>query len=158
MYLYQYVLLTGFTCLLLFKRTRLASFAFLSGWFVYLMFFYGLDSVYKYGACSTIEVAIAYVLNNRFRFVAYLGYSLLFVNLYGMFIYLNNHSAYYYDGIYALISITQFLFIMIRVIPSNGIYRLPSKHFMVRLIDFDSCRTYDRMWAPDGPDHPTGWG
>ena len=96
-------------------------------------------------SCGTIEVAIAYSLNRRYRVVAYLGYALLFVNIYGLLLFKNGVGPMSYDVIYAIISVTQFIFLLMRAIP-NGLNRLPSKHFVVRAVNFDSRGAYDRMY------------
>ncbi len=145
MYLYQYALLAGFTCLLFKSNTRFAASVFLLGWFVYLTLFIDAGSSYKYMACATIEAAIAYVLNSRYRVVAYLGYSLIFVNMYGLILIKINSYPLSYDIVYAIISVTQFLFLLMRAIP-NGLNRLHRKHFVVRAVNFDSRGAYDRMY------------
>lgn len=144
MYFYQYALLAGFTCLLFSNSTRFASFVFICGWVVYLI---ATDSNYPatyYAISATIEAAIAYALNHRFRVVSWLGYSLILVNAYGLLLFKINAEPWSYDLIYALVAITQFLFLLARAMP-NGIHRLPFKRFMVRAVSLDSCGAYDRM-------------
>jgi len=96
-------------------------------------------------ASGTIEAAIAYLLNKRYRVIAYLGYLLIFVNFYGLILYNNKIGPLSYDVIYAIISVTQFIFLLARLIP-NGLNRLPAKHFVVRAVNFDSRGAYDRMY------------
>lgn len=140
MYFYQHVLLAGFVCLLLNRKTRVASASFLLGWVIYLFFVIDVATSYKYISCATIEMAIAYYLNKEYRVVAYLGYSLILVNIYGLILYKNGIGPITYDVTYAIISITQFMFLLARAIP-NGINRLPDEHYMVRLVNFDSRQT-----------------
>lgn len=96
-------------------------------------------------SAGTIEAVIAYILNKRYRVIAYLGYLLIFVNFYGLMLYKNGIGPLSYDVIYALISVTQFLFLLARAVP-NGINRLHTQHFMVRAVNFDSRGSYDRMY------------
>ncbi len=145
MYFYQYVLLAGLTCLLFNKNTRFSASVFIFGWAVYLLWFIDAPSTYKYAACGTIEFCIAYALNKRHRVVAWLGYTLILVNIYGLILIKIKYGPMSYDIIYAIISITQFLFLLMRAIP-NGITRLHTKHFMVRVANFDSRSSYDRMY------------
>lgn len=145
MYFYQYILLAGFVCLLLNDRTRFASSVFLAGWAVYTISTLSASTAFYYMAAGTIEAAIAYTLNRRYRVIAYLGYLLIFVNFYGLMLYKNGIGPLSYDVTYAIISITQFLFLLARVLP-NGLNRLPAKHFMVRAVNFDSRGAYGRMY------------
>ena len=137
MYLYQYILLAGFTCLLFSKEVRFASVIFLTGWAVYLVYFIDAPSNYKYVACGAIELSIAYILNRSYRIVAYIGYSLILVNIYGLLLIVNKLPPASYDIIYALLSVTQFLILIIRA-NLNGILRLSEQYWLVRLINFDS--------------------
>ena len=145
MYLYQYILLAGFACLLFNPKTRFASLIFLSGWVVYTASTLSVSTAYYYMSAGTIEASIAYLLNKRYRAIAYLGYSLIFVNFYGLMLYSNKVGPLSYDVIYAIISITQFLFLLARALP-NGINRLPAKHPLVRAVNFDSRKAYDIMY------------
>ena len=144
MYTYNYILLAGFICLLFNKNTRFAAFVFLAGWALYLLLTIGASASFYYVASATIEVSIAYILNTKYRAVSYLGYSLILVNMYGLFLYKNGIGPISYDAAYALISITQFMFLLARAI-LNGI-RLPTKHFMVRAVNFDSRGAYGIMY------------
>jgi len=144
MYPYQYVLLAGFVCLLLNKETRFAASVFLLGWAAYLLFFIDASSTYKYIACAAIETSIAYSINNRYRVVSYLGYSLIFVNIYGLMLIRGKVDPVSYDVIYGLISVAQFLFLLMRAIP-NGISRLHNEHIIVRLVNFDGSQARDIM-------------
>jgi len=145
MYTYNYILLAGFVCLLFNSRTRFASSIFLAGWAIYLLSTFNASTAFYYMASGTIEAAIAYTLNKRYRAIACLGYLLILVNFYGLMLYKSGVSPLTYDVIYAIISITQFLFLLMRAIP-NGLNRLPAKHFMVRAVNFDSRGAYGRMY------------
>jgi hypothetical protein len=144
-YFYQYILLAGFVCLLFNSRTRFASVVFLLGWAVYTISTLSVSTAFYYISAGTIEAAIAYTLNKRYRVIAYLGYSLIFVNFYGLMLYKNGISPVSYDTIYAVISVTQLLFLLMRAIP-NGLNRLSPKHFVVRAVNFDSRGAYARMY------------
>ena len=144
MYIYQYLLFAGFLLLLTSNMTRDAALIFLVGWVVYLVVTIGASNSVYFVASGTIETAIAFYLNKRYRLVSYLGYSLLLVNVFGYFLYVNGISRGLYDLVYAIISVTQFLFLLARAIP-NGLNRLHRKHFVVRAINFDSRGAYDRM-------------
>lgn len=139
------MLLAGFVCLLFDSKTRFAASVFLLGWAVYLVVFIDATSTYKYIACATIEASIAFALNKRHVIVAYLGYSLIFVNIYGLALINNKVGPISYDVIYAIISVTQFMFLLARAVP-NGINRLPAKHCLVRLVNFDSRQTRGIMY------------
>ena len=145
MYFYQYILLAGLVCLLFNKNTRIAASIFLAGWVVYLFIFIDSSSSIKYMACGTIEFSIAYALNKRYRAIAYLGYSLIFVNMYGLVLIKVKSEPITYDVIYAIISVIQFLFLLMRALP-NGLNRLHTQHFMVRAVNFDSRGAYDIMY------------
>ena len=145
MYFYQYILLAGFVCLLFNKETRFPASVFLCGWVIYTLSTLSVSTAFYYISAATIEAAIAYSLNKRHRAVAYLGYLLIFVNIYGLMLYRNKIGPLSYDVIYAIISVTQFLFLLVRAIP-NGLNRLPAKHFVVRAVNFDSRGAYGRMY------------
>jgi hypothetical protein len=136
MYFYQYILLAGFTCLLFNKETRFASVVFLLSWVVYLLLFIDATVSYKYIACATLELSIAYLLNNRFRLVSYIGYFLIFVNIFGLMLYKNKLDPMPYDFIYAILSVTQLILLILRV-NLNGLHRLHPEHIMVRIANFD---------------------
>lgn len=129
--------MAGFVCLLFNKETRIAGSVFIAGWAIYTVTTLNAGTAFYYMSAATIEAGIAYVLNKRHRAVAYLGYSLILVNIYGLLLYKLRISPISYDIIYAVISITQFLLLLSRL-ALNGINRLPPEHFMVRLVDFDS--------------------
>lgn len=118
---------------------------FLVGWAIYLTLVIDVDTSIKYAACATIEAIIAYILNCKYRVVAWLGYSLIFINAYGLLLFKLGYSPFSYDLAYAVISIAQILFLLARAMP-NGIHRLPFKRFMVRAVSLDSCGAYDRMY------------
>ena len=145
MFLYQYILLAGFTCLLFNKDSRFASAVFLSGWAVYLLFVIDDGSATYYAASATIEMCIAYALNKRFRVISWAGYSLMILNLYGLFVHYNDAGRVIYINTYMAIAIFQLLILIIRT-NRNGIGRLHTKHFVVRAVNFDSRGSYDRMY------------
>ena len=143
MYFYQYILLAGFACLLFNKNTRFASGVFLLGWIIYFITTFGAEYEFYFLASATIETVIAVTLNNRYRLVSYLGYSLLLLNIIGLLLHVCD-IRFYYDFAYALISCAQFSLLLLRIIP-NGICRLHNEHFMVRVINYDSRGSYARM-------------
>ena len=144
MYFYQYILLAGFTCLLFNREVRFAASVFLSGWLIYLVVTIDIPYALYFCASATIETAIAGILNARYRLISYLGYSLILVNFAGLLLHINGIKVYY-DFVYAIISITQFLLLLARAIP-NGVGRLHIKHLVVRAVNFDSRGAYDRMY------------
>jgi hypothetical protein len=144
-FLYQYILLAGFVCLLSRRNTKLAAATFLTAWAVYILITLDASATFYYGAAATIELTVAYLLNKRYRVVSWLGYSLILVNIYGLILYRNGIGPITYDVIYAIISVTQFLFLLVRVAP-NGLNRLHPQHFVVRAVNFDSRGAYDRMY------------
>ena len=137
--------MAGFVCLIFSRQTRFASTTFLSAWVIYLLVTIDVSATFYYGASATIELTVAYLLNKRYRAVSWLGYSLILVNVYGLILYMNGADPLSYDVIYAIISVTQFLFLLARALP-NGLNRLHTQHFMVRAVNFDSRGTYDRMY------------
>lgn len=145
MYLFNYILLAGFVCLLFIKDTRFAASVFLGGWAVYIYAVLGLSEVNYYALSGTIECAIAYSLNKKHRLVSYLGYSLVVYNFVGFLVHSVNTEYPYYDIGYAIISVTQFLFLLARALP-NGLNRLPAKHPLVRVVNFDSRKAYGIMY------------
>ena len=114
-----------------------ASIVFLTGWSVYMAVTLGADTSYYYAASAAIELSIGYILNDKYRLVAYINYTLIFVNIYGLLLFKMKVSPISYDIIYALLSVTQFLILIIRA-NLNGIYRLPEQCWLVRLLYFDS--------------------
>ncbi|WP_287199189.1 hypothetical protein [Pseudoalteromonas sp.] len=74
-----------------------------------------------------------------------MGYSLVVYNFLGFIVHSVNTEYPYYDIGYAIISVTQFLFLLARALP-NGLNRLPAKHPLVRAVNFDSRKAYDRMY------------
>ena len=145
MHLYQYILLAGFFCLLFNKETRFASVVFIAGWFVYLYLAIGVNEVYYYGLSASIELAIAFSLNRVYRIVSYIGYTLIIVNFIGFSVHSIGTDYPYFDVVYAILSSMQLIMLILRANP-NGIYRLSHEHPMVRLVNFDSRGTYDRMY------------
>ncbi len=146
MYLYQYILLAGFSCLFFRRETRYSAAAFLIGWFVYIALILGLSEINYYALSATVELCIAYALNKRHRIVSYIGYSLVLFNCAGFlshWLYINFVG---FDLIYALLSTTQFLFLLARATP-NGIGKLHSKHIVVRCLNYDSGQAYDKMYT-----------
>ena len=137
--------MAGFVCLLFLKSTRFPASVFLAGWIVYVLSTINASTAFYYVSAGSIEVAIGYTLNRRYRIVALLGYSLIIVNIYGLLLYKNGIGPITYDVAYAVISVTQFLLLLARVIP-DGISRRYTKHFVVRAINFDSRGAYDRMY------------
>ncbi len=144
MYPYNYILLAGFTCLFFNVKTKEAATTFLIGWGVYLVAVYGTDFRYYFLLSATIELAIAYKLNSRYRVISYISYSLILVNIFGLILHINGIK-WHYDFVYALLSIIQFLFLLARVIP-DGISELHSKHIVVRCLNYDSGQAYGKMY------------
>jgi hypothetical protein len=134
----------GFACLYFNKDTRFASGVFLLGWAFYLLSTIGMEYKFYFLASATIETVIAVLLNQRYRLISYLGYSLLLLNIIGLMLHVNDVK-FYYDFSYALISTTQFLLLLARAFP-DGVNRLHPKHFMVRVINFDSRGAHNRMY------------
>lgn len=132
--------MAGFACLLFNKNTFFASSMFICGWIMYFPLTTGQDASYYYAASAGIELSIGYILNNKYRLVAYINYTLIFVNIYGLLLFKMKVSPISYDIIYALLSVTQFLILIIRA-NLNGIYRLPEQCWLVRLLYFDSRQT-----------------
>jgi len=145
MYFYQYALLAGFTCLLFSRKTRFAASVFLLGWIIYLSVIFDFSGSTYYAASATIEMCIGYALNKRFRLVSLLNYCLMSLNIYGFMVHMDDAGRDIYIYLYAIISITQFLFLLARALP-NGINRLPAKHPVVRAVNFDSRKAHDIMY------------
>ena len=145
MYTYQYILLAAFCGLYFNKKTKLASELFLFGWAFYFMFTIELPAVHYYWVTATIEAAIGFALNHRYRLISYLNYSLILVNMLGIVLYKNGFQATYYDIIYAFISIAQVLLLITRAINYGG-GRFYFKRFMDSLVDFDSRKARDTMY------------
>lgn len=145
MYIYQYVLMAAFCGLLFKKETRFASIVFLFGWSIYYVITLDLDAVYYYAASATIETAIGFTLNKRYRLVSYLGYSLIIVNLYGFYLYENKIQPQSYDIIYAMISTLQILILITRGFV-NGNYRTTFEYWLVCIADFDSRQARGTMY------------
>ncbi len=145
MYLYQYILLVGFVGLFFNIKTKEAAKTFFIGWGVYLVAVYGTDFRYYFLLSATIELVIAYRLNTRYRVVSYISYSLMLVNVFGLILHINGIK-WYYDFVYALLSMIQFLLLLARTIP-NGICRLHGKCFMVRCLNYDRGESYGKMYT-----------
>ncbi len=145
MYLYQYILLVGFVGLFFNVKAKEAATVFLIGWGVYAVAVCGTDFRYYFLLSATIELAIAYKLNSRYRVISYISYSLILVNIFGLILHINGIK-WHYDFVYALLSIIQFLFLLARATP-NGIGKLHSKHIVVRCLNYDSGQAYDKMYT-----------
>lgn len=137
MYLYQYALLAGFVCLLFNKEARFAAVVFIFAWSIYLLDVISMNATTYYAATATIEMCIGFILNPRFRVVSILSYMLMLLNIYGLMFHYDDMGRAVYINLYAIISVTQFLFLLTRAIP-NGISRLPDEHWLVRCVDYDS--------------------
>jgi hypothetical protein len=144
MYTYQYAILAGITCLYFNNNTKYASSVFLLGWAFYLLLTIGIEYNFYFVVCATIETAIAVLLNQRYRLISYLGYSLLLLNIIGLILHVNG-VRFYYDFAYALISVTQFMLLLARAFP-DGVNRLHTKSFVVRAVNFDSRGAHNRMY------------
>ena len=143
MYIYQYLLMAGYTCLFFNARTKEASCAFLSGWLAYLFFVYGCGVSYYFVLSAFIEFCIAYKLNRNYRLVSYIGYSLIIVNLVGLVMNINGVK-FVYDFTYTVLSLIQFLILIGRVL-IDGNNRVDNERFIFRAINFDSRKTYVTM-------------
>jgi hypothetical protein len=144
MYFYQYILIVGFLYLFTFKGLKVPAICFLFGWSVYSYAVIGNDEVNYYALSATIEFTIAFILNSRYRFVSYIGYWLVLLNFFGFVVHDIKTDYPYYDIVYAVSSIIQFLLLLART-AFNGLTRLHRKHFVVRAVNFDSRGAYDRM-------------
>ena len=136
--------MTGFTCLLLNKKTRFASSVFLAGWAVYLLVTVGASTATYYIASAAIETSIAIILNDRHKYVAYLGYSLIAVNIYGLLVHADAGGRNLYIIIYAAISITQFILLLSWLLP-DGIRGLRIQRSNVRGHNYDCGEACDIM-------------
>tara|TARA_R110000851_G_scaffold85201_2_gene185394 strand:+ start:120 stop:533 length:414 start_codon:yes stop_codon:yes gene_type:complete len=136
MFIYQYVLLLGFAGLYFNKETKLASTAFLLGWSVYLIAVLGSNFEQYFILSAAIELCIAYSLNKKYKYVAYVSYFLILVNVAGLIMHINGIKNYYND-IYAALSIYQFSLLLIKLVP-DGIRRC-----CIQCITF-CTRNYDR--------------
>ena len=145
MFLYQYILLAGFVCLLFNEKTRFASAVFLTGWVVYLLVTIGASTAFYYIASASIETAIATALNNKHKYISYLGYSLIAVNIYGLSVHLDIDGRNNYIVIYAVVSIAQFILLLTRLIP-DGIRRLCIQRITLRYRNFDGSKTCAKMY------------
>ncbi len=145
MFLYQYILLAGFSCLLLNRKTRFAAATFLLGWVFYIVTTIGVDETRYYAMSAVIETTIAIVLNRNYRYVAYLGYSLILLNIYGLSVHTNTDGKNNYIVIYAVVSITQFILITSRLIP-DGICRILNQRFFIRNINYDCRKTCVKVY------------
>ena len=143
--------MAGFLCLFFVPECRQASTAFLIGWAVYLSLYLNIDIAYYYYALSaTIEFCIAIYLLNRYSLLAYIGFFLVSVNVYGLFLYMLHVSPLSYDVIYAIASILQFILLASRS-AQHGVIRLCVKRVMVFAFNFDggeSCGIIQKETNP----------
>ncbi len=143
MYLYQYILMAGYTCLFFNDKTKEAATAFILGWCVYIGFVYGCGVTYYFALSAIIETAIAYKLNKRYRLVSYISYSLILVNMVGLIMNLYGVK-FVYDVVYAILAVAQFILLLARMV-FDGSGRANYKWFIVRCVNFDSRKTYATM-------------
>ena len=143
MYLYQYFILTALCGLYFNSKTSEAAITFLFGWYFYVTVTMYLNTEYYYAVTALVELLIGYKINKNFRLVSYLCYSLIIVNLFGLFLFKNGLQPLYYDIIYAIISIFQILLLITRV--RNGRSRIRFQRLMDALVDFDSRKARDTM-------------
>jgi len=151
MFLYQYILLAGFSCLLLNRRTRFAAFTFLVGWSVYTVTTLGADYTQYYVSAAIIETTIAVVLNERHKYIAYLGYSLIPLNIYGLLVHSDPDGRSIYILIYAAVSIIQFIILFCRLIP-DGIRRYIKQRFTICHHNYDCVKTCAKVYG-NTPSH-----
>lgn len=142
MYIYQYICLAVFGCLLFNKTLRFPAIVFLLGWCFYFIYL-GIKppkDPYYYLVAATIETTIAYLLNNKFRLVSYLGYSLILVNIFGYCLFINEMKPTLYDIIYSIITVSQVLLLISRGLLDgiNGSYKYG---WAIRFVNFDSFQS-----------------
>ncbi len=152
MYLYQYILMAGYTCLFFNTKTKEAATAFILGWSVYCVFVYGCGVAYYFALSAMIETAIAYSLNKRYRLVSYISYSLILVNMAGLIMELYGIKLVY-DVVYAILAVAQFLLLLARMV-LDGNDRANYKWFIVRCVNFDSRKTYATLHKNQSNEKP----
>lgn len=143
MYTYQYLILAALCGLYFNNQTSKAAETLLLAWAFYIAVTMHLSTEYYYAATAFVELLIGYKLNQKYRLVSYMSYSLILVNLLGLMLFKNGLQPTSYDIIYAIISIAQILLLMIRV--SYGRNRIPFQRLMDNLVSFDSRKARDTM-------------
>ena len=144
MYLYQYIILIILFTLLFNIKVRGASFVLLTSFFVYYVFVLDLPGEYYYVSAALIELVKGYMLNKRFRVVAYLSYLLIVINFFGWAMYESNAEPYIYDILCSIIAVIQVLTLITRGL-IHGSDRPHSHNPLVLLVDFDSRQSCDKM-------------
>ena len=133
--------MAGLLCLFFDSECRQASTAFLIGWAVYLSLYLNIDIAYYYYALSaTIELSISLYLINKYKWLSYIGFFLVALNIYGIFLYVLHVSPLSYDVIYAIASILQFILLASRS-AQHGVIRLCVKRVMVFAFNFDGGKS-----------------
>jgi len=127
------------------------------GWcfYIYFLLFVDVNYSWYYALSATIELSIGVILSAKYRLVSYLNYSLIIVNLFGLYLYKNNIPPLSYDIIYAVISIIQVLILIARGAIHGG-NRYYHEAALVFIVDFDSRQTRDILhkYQPTKKNYP----
>ena len=145
MYIYQYVFVVVFICLVFNKSTRFASLVFLCSYVFYYSLILDLSGNSYYHACAAMELVKGYVLNGRYLAISLLSYSLILINFIGFIMFEFYIEPLVYDIVCAIVLTLQILILSTRLL-SNGIYRNAIPQLMVRIVNFDCSQSRVRMF------------
>ncbi len=135
----QIIVVASFVALLSVKASRSGAFTMLIASMVYYPFIADLPAIYYYSCAATLNLFVGLILHRKYKYAALCGYALVFVNLYGFFIWYQYISPVSYDIISGVVLIMQLLFLL----PSGVIdcvrgYTGFNKYSLAKSDDFDS--------------------
>lgn len=151
MYLYQYIVMSATCCLFLMPATRLAFAVFAVSWVLYIFMVTELPGYYYFAMVATLDLYIGWSLNIKYRIPAYLSYSLIPITFFGLYMWWNDYSKFYYDLFYAIIETLRILSLIARGLldgvrnSERGVGLSGIKYFLVRFVDFDSRQACGKM-------------
>ncbi len=139
MHTYQVFIVFSLIALMATKASRYGALVVLVELSIYYSFTAGLPAIYYYSCTATLNLLVGLILHRKYKYAAVCGYALVFVNLYGFFIWHQYISPVSYDIISGVVLIMQLLFLL----PSGVVdcvrgYTGFNKYSLAKPDDFDS--------------------
>ena len=139
MHTYQTIIIVLLICLLFVKASRYGAFILITTYFIYYLLISDLSAIYYYSCTATLNLFVGLILHRKYKYAALCGYALVFVDLYGFFIWHQYIGSVSYDIISGVVLIMQLLFLL-----PNGVvdcvrgYTGFNKYSLAKSDDFDS--------------------
>jgi len=126
--------------LLLFnKASRVDAFILITAYIIYQSFVVDLSAVYYYSIAASLNLIVGLVIHSRNKYAAMCSYSLIFVNVFGYFLWYQ----YYDPDIYDNISLSILALQIITILPKgllNGLGNI-IKYIMAKSPIFNSIQS-----------------